>query len=104
MPICELCKREIKETTAHHLIPKTRHKNKKNKKMFSRITVKENKIDLCRPCHDNIHANFTEKELERDYNTIEDLAIHPTIAKFTDWIQNKPNWTKVPNKRSNRRN
>jgi hypothetical protein len=99
MPFCSLCEREVEIITEHHLIPKTRHKNKKNKKMFTREEVKTSKVLLCKPCHNNIHAHLTEKELERNYNTLEKLKLHPDIAKFTNWIKNKPGDTKVPNKK-----
>lgn len=88
--ICDLCERSVPEVTRHHLIPRTRHKNKKNKKIFSREEVRERLIMLCRLCHRNIHAQLTEKQLEYDYNTIEKLLEHPEIKKFTDWIKNKP--------------
>src|SRR5688500_14514844 len=88
--LCELCGREIENLTKHHLIPRTRHKNKRNKKLFSRKEVNERVIWICSPCHKNIHANLTEKELEEEYNTLEKLLTHPGIKKFTDWISDKP--------------
>jgi hypothetical protein len=87
---CELCERAVSELTRHHLIPRTRHKSKKNKKLFDRSEVKHRILWICRACHDNIHAVLTEKELERSYNTFEQLAAHPEIRKFTDWIRTKP--------------
>ena len=78
------------ELTRHHLIPKSRHKNKRNKKVFDRQDVHSRIALLCRPCHKNIHAAIDIKELEREYNTLEALAAHPDIAKFTGWIKNKP--------------
>jgi len=103
MPICVLCERDVDVITEHHLIPKTRHKNKKNKKMFSREEVKTSKALLCKPCHNNIHAHISEKELEKDYNTLDTIREHPDVVKFTNWIKNKPADTKVPNKRNKRR-
>jgi hypothetical protein len=88
--ICDLCNRNVPELTRHHLIPQTRHKNKRNKKNFTRQEVKERLIMLCRICHRNVHAQLTEKQLEYEYNTIEKLLEHPEIKKFTDWIKNKP--------------
>ena len=43
-----------------------------------------------------IHAVLTEKQLEREYNTIELLLNHAEIAKFVSWIKNKPDGTAVP--------
>lgn len=100
---CELCEREVASITKHHLIPKTRHKNKFNKKNFSRSEVKERVIWICRPCHNNIHAVYSEKELAREYNTLEALQAQAPIQKFTKWIRNKPDGTRVPNQKHSRR-
>lgn len=88
--VCELCRRAVAQLTRHHLIPQTRHKNKKNKRDFSRQEVKTRVAMLCRPCHKNIHAQIDNKELERVYNTIPRLTSHPEIAKFTAWIRKQP--------------
>jgi hypothetical protein len=87
--------RDVSVITDHHLVPRTRHKNKKNKKLFSREDVKK-KIPVCKPCHSNIHAVLTEKELAREYNTMEKLALHPDVAKFTKWVKNKADGVRVP--------
>jgi hypothetical protein len=93
-PCCELCGRTI-AVTKHHLIPRTRHKNKANKKTFDRREVHERVAWLCRPCHSNVHALLTEKELERDYNTLEALREHPGVSKFSSWIATKAT-TRIP--------
>jgi Fe-S oxidoreductase len=85
---CAICGRE-ETLTKHHLIPRTRHHNKRNKREFSRETVKKT-VGICRPCHSQIHALLTEKELERDYPTVEKLRAHPEVRKFTEWIATKP--------------
>ena len=85
---CALCGREEK-LTRHHLIPRTRHHNKKNKRDFDRAAVKV-VVGLCRPCHSQVHVLFTEKELERNYPTIELLRGHAELAKFVGWIRSKP--------------
>jgi hypothetical protein len=85
---CTLCKREECEVTRHHLIPRTRHKNKKTK----RETEHEDRIKtvpLCKPCHNQIHRILTEKEMEREYNTVEALLAHPDVAKFVEWISRR---------------
>lgn len=88
MPACAICGR--KETlTRHHLIPRTRHPNKRNKREFERHLVKQT-VGICRPCHSQIHAVLTEKELERDWNTAEKLRSHPEVRKFAEWIADKP--------------
>jgi len=87
--ICELCCRDVDKTTEHHLIPKTRHKNKKNKSLFDRKDVKERKANLCNPCHNKVHSILTEKELEINYNTVSAIKKHPDIIKFVKWISKK---------------
>jgi hypothetical protein len=65
---CVICGRE-ETLTRHHLIPRTRHSNKKNKRDFEREVVRQ-VVGICRPCHSQIHALLSEKELEREYNTV----------------------------------
>jgi len=38
---------------------------------------------------------LSNKQLELEYNTLESLATHPDIAKFAQWISNKPTGLKV---------
>jgi hypothetical protein len=92
---CELCRRPNIDTTRHHLIPRTRHKNKRNKKTFDREEVRTRLAYLCRPCHKFIHTVLSEKEMESSYNTVEQLAAHPEIRKFIDWVRTKPAGLKV---------
>ncbi len=96
LPACELCGRQVREVTRHHLIPRTRHKNKRNKRTFDRTEVKTRIALLCRPCHKNLHVLFTEKELEQDFNTLETLRAHPEVRKFTQWIRTRPDGTTIP--------
>jgi hypothetical protein len=83
---CELCERENVETTRHHLVPRMRH-NKKVKREIG--TDRNHTVPICRPCHAQLHALFTEKELEREYNTIEKLLEHPDVQKWLIWIKTK---------------
>jgi len=96
---CALCGREIGTLTLHHLIPRTRHSNRRNKREFSRQEVRERTAWLCRPCHKQVHAVLDEKTLEREYNSVEALRGHPAIARFIRWIAAKPDGTHVPVRR-----
>jgi len=98
---CALCKREVDELTVHHLIPKSRHKNKKAKDKFGRDEMRNRVAMLCGPCHANIHAIFSEKTLEREFPTLELLAADPDVLKFTEWIKNKPASFHVSTHRAN---
>jgi hypothetical protein len=64
------------EEDAHHLIPRSEG---------GRVTVL-----LHRLCHRTLHALLTEKELARNYSTIEALRQHPEVARFVEWVQDKP--------------
>jgi Fe-S oxidoreductase len=99
--VCAICGRE-EILTRHHLIPRTRHHNKRNKREFDRALVKQ-VVGICRPCHSQIHALLSEKELERDYNTVARLRAHPEIAKFARWIANKPRGFRAQTSRANSR-
>jgi hypothetical protein len=85
---CAICQRE-ETLTRHHLIPRTRHANKRNKREFDRAVVKVT-VGLCRPCHSQLHALLTEKELEREWSTLAKLRAHPELGKFAAWIAKKP--------------
>jgi hypothetical protein len=97
---CELCGREVSHVTRHHLIPRTRHTNKKAQREFERSEMKGRIAWFCRPCHDHVHALFAEKTLEREFNTIEALRSHPDVARFVTWIRNKPDGFRPANQPS----
>ncbi len=44
---------------------------------------------LCRPCHKTVHATFTEKELERDYATVEALCEAEELRGWIGWIRKR---------------
>ena len=85
---CELCKRDD-QLTKHHLIPRSRHKNKKIRNNFDRTQVREKVLWLCLACHGSIHAVLTEKELSDIYNSKDRLMRHPDIKKFVRWVRTK---------------
>lgn len=76
--LCPLCRRPVppSERSRHHLVPKT---------FKGRETV-----ILHRICHRKIHSVLTEREILRDYATIDALRAHPDIARFVDWVRDKP--------------
>ena len=98
MMACELCGRSGVALTRHHLIPKTRHANERAKRTFSR-EERHRVAMFCRPCHSQVHALLTEKELERDFHTVESLAQHPGVGRFVEWIRNKPSGFRPSTKR-----
>lgn len=86
--VCPLCMRPIPKSQkdAHHLIPKSRGG--------------VDTVILHRLCHRQIHALLTENQLARNYSTVEALRGHPEIAKFIEWIGNKPSHIRAAIKRS----
>lgn len=76
--ICELCNRTVSSITKHHLIPL-----EKGGKKFETLS-------LCRTCHEQIHALFTNRELAVYYHTLESLKRDQKIIKFLRFIENLP--------------
>jgi hypothetical protein len=88
---CELCEIEEMMLTSHHLTPRMRH----NKRVKRDLGKERNKTaDLCGPCHSQLHRLFTEKELERDLNTIEKLKANEAVQTWIDWKRKRPNFGK----------
>lgn len=74
MDVCKLCMRKLPEKyiTRHHLTPENRKESEV--------------IKLCQPCHDQVHAVFTNHELRESYNSAEDLRRAERIKDFINWI------------------
>jgi hypothetical protein len=86
---CELCGR-INLCNEHHLIPRTNHKNKWFKKNFSKEEMNETILICVNDCHYNIHKLISdEKELGKNYNTINKLLSNDLIKNYIDWIEKK---------------
>ncbi len=77
--ICALCQRPVPaaQADAHHLVPKSKGGTKT--------------VILHRICHRQIHAVLTETELERQYFTVDRLLAHEPVARFVQWVKDKPN-------------
>lgn len=75
--ICPICLHEYhrRALTRHHTIPKSR-KGKET-------------VLVCRPCHTQIHATFSEKELEQSLFTIERLLEAPEFQPWIKWIRRR---------------
>ena len=76
---CLICLRKMylgSSVDEHHLIPKT-------------FGGKET-VTIHRICHQKIHSLFTERELQKQYHTIEALKTHPEMGKFILWVSKKP--------------
>lgn len=88
---CELCRRRVRRVTKHHLVPRSRIKKRKRRGQTEQSPEFEEVIALlCSPCHKMIHAVLSEKELERDYDTINSLLAHTEIGTFVQWVRKQP--------------
>ena len=88
---CPICKRDFGDNTEdHHLIPKS---------LGGKVTVPLHQV-----CHSKIHHTFSERELEKVYNTIESLKEHEEIIKFVKWIGKKAPDFRVRNRDTKERN
>lgn len=77
--ICPICERIVPDEfiEKHHLVPKARK---------GRQTAQ-----VCCNCGDMIHKVISNKNLEKQYNTIAKISKHPEIKKWIKWISKRPN-------------
>ncbi|MXR52276.1 hypothetical protein GRX03_11765 [Halovenus sp. WSH3] len=78
---CALCRRRIPDeriadprvVQEHHLRPERR--------------AESPTVTLCRPCHKQIHALFTNEELREGYDTVDSLRTASRLEGYLDWIR-----------------
>ncbi len=78
---CALCRRIVPDEALddpqavqeHHLQPEER--------------AESPTVMLCRPCHKQIHALFTNEELREDYDTVDSLRSADHLQGYLDWIR-----------------
>jgi len=93
--LCELCGRPVGQDhlTRHHLLPRAQARRMRRRKM-ARRELKERDpgrtVDLCRPCHRNVHASLSNGDLGRGYDSLEALSTHLSVLRFADWVRDKP--------------
>ena len=58
---------------------------------------------ICADCHHAIHAMFTNKELEKEYNTVESLLAHEVFEKQIKFLRKQNPQTRMKMKRTNER-
>jgi hypothetical protein len=93
--VCALCGRPIPEgarASRHHLTPRL--------KGGARLGT----VPLHQICHNAIHARFNEAELARRLSDLESLRAEPGIARFLEWVRNKPPDFHAPTRRSRGKN
>lgn len=78
---CALCRRTFPDGVIddpqaiqeHHLRPEERETSPT--------------VTVCRPCHDQIHAVFTNAELRAEYDTVVALRAADRLRGYLDWIR-----------------
>jgi hypothetical protein len=83
---CPLCTRAALHWSDHHLVPKTRGGT--------------NKLPICCDCHRAIHAQFSNKELEAQYSTVEALLGNERFRRTVAFITKQDPGGKVKTIRS----
>ncbi|GAE25329.1 hypothetical protein JCM9140_1318 [Halalkalibacter wakoensis JCM 9140] len=88
---CQLCDREGVELTVHHLTPK--------EEGGTFLPTAE----LCIPCHKQIHAVYTNKEIATRLFTLERLKDDEQVKKFLTYIQKQPPQALIKTRKSKSR-
>jgi 5-methylcytosine-specific restriction protein A len=83
---CGLCERAVQQTSRHHLVPREEGGR------YGDI------VDLCQPCHSSVHRFLTNKELARQYSTVEALRGAEELQGYLGWIR-KTRVEKIRNRR-----
>jgi len=96
---CQLCDRNCPKLTEHHLIPRQQTRRKKKTKNKYSHTGLGPTIDICSPCHKQIHILFTNKELAESLHSADLLKSHPAMDKFLKWIAKQSTDKKVRTRR-----
>ena len=75
--VCRLCEREVPKhlITLHHLKPRQRGGKAAHR------------TPLCKPCHKQLHATFSNKDLDALYDSIESLHAALPLQPFLTWIR-----------------
>jgi hypothetical protein len=79
--VCALCRRRIpteriadpQAVQEHHLRPERR--------------AESPTVLLCRPCHEQVHALFTNEELRERFDTAEKLRAADRLSDYLAWIR-----------------
>jgi len=74
---CSLCERLVPRAliTLHHLKPKQRGGKA------------EHRTPLCKPCHKQLHATYSNKELDKELDSLASLRQAPELQPFLCWIR-----------------
>ena len=102
MPRCTLCKRNVPETTEHHLTPRTRHRKAAEQDDVDPEDLEET-VSLCPTCHKQIHIRFTNRELAETYNDLDKLRKDPELGRYIRWAAKQKPQRRLPARRPARK-
>lgn len=88
-PQCGLCERTVQATSRHHLVPREEG---------GRYGPT---VELCQPCHSSVHRFLTNRELARQYPTVEALRAAEGLQTYLSWIR-KQRVERITNRRGRR--
>ena len=74
---CSLCERMVERgmITLHHLTPRQKGGRP------------EHRVPLCKPCHKQLHATWSNAELAKLYADLDLLRRAPQLQPFLRWIR-----------------
>ena len=75
--VCDLCGRAVPDRliTRHHLTP--------NQKGGTHLA----KVSMCKPCHKQVHATFSNAQLARELPNVSLLRTASQLQPFLKWIR-----------------
>ncbi|MGN6369639.1 MAG: HNH endonuclease [Phycisphaerae bacterium] len=75
--VCVLCGRVVGERylTWHHVVPREEGGGA------------EDRVAMCKTCHKQVHAVYTNKELARELNTVEKLRGAEGLQGYLKWVR-----------------
>ena len=88
-PRCGLCEREVQATSRHHLVP--REEGGKHGPT----------VELCQPCHSSVHRFLSNRDLARQYASVEALRAAEELQTYLRWIR-KQRVERISNRRGRR--
>lgn len=87
---CVLCNRQT-ELTFHHFFPRSIQNNKWFFKRYTKKQMQTEGCGLCWECHSFIHITFSEKELGRNFTSIESFLENEQVKDFLLFIRKQKN-------------
>lgn len=81
---CPFCLRDVEKLSNHHLIPRCRGGEL------------DETVRICNDCHNAIHAFFSNKELEKEYNSMDALLSNEEFSKHIKWLSKQNPNRKFP--------